>query len=743
MITFILGLIALVYLVYRINHLESKLEQLTKGTHEPVVSTSVPTPVSTTPKQRPLSVSELIMQKSEESVATSPVLASAPEESKVHDTPSMVPEVHKDNTEFAVGSKVLTGVGVFALFLGVVFFLRYAFDNNLISEPLRVVLGIILGIIVGVIGHLLKKKYDGYGLTLVGAGHGIIYLSIYAAYAFYELINVPTAFIILCGITILGVGVSVAYNSLRLSAYAFFGAFLVPLLLPLNVSVHILFIYLAILAGGIALIARFKQWPELTAGSLIGVSLVSLKWVSTVGVHDLFFETCIYLTILYGLYIVTTIINFIRRDRNYKSVDGFLLYAVPTIYFGLNALMLHTRGELALLMLGIGIFYGLVAIVLRAGLAQAGEIPRLSNAMILISAVAIVAATSLHFENYTNTILWALEALVILSIGIILQSRANRIASMLLIGLMVCRAIFFDLSLPSSAMAIFNTRSLVLLCALIPCIVLWAFYTRYGAPTVHDGEEQQVGRYIGALGIFMLPLIWICAELPKLITVDYNFYIPLTWTIFIAIMVGISFLAREIIFRVLSYILGGITLLLIISSLWTLPQSHYVAFINIRVLTVLLFVLTLGFITWLLTIHWSSIKEQEKQMRAICLGTINGLLLWLVSIEILDYFNHQIRAVGYRETTQTLENTKRVVLSIAWLVYALVTLAGGIMYHSSALRKFSIVLFAFTIIKIFLYDTSNLSDIYRFVSFITLGVILMIAGFAYYRFKDRIIQFVK
>jgi uncharacterized membrane protein len=66
----------------------------------------------------------------------------------------------------------------------------------------------------------------------------------------------------------------------------------------------------------------------------------------------------------------------------------------------------------------------------------------------------------------------------------------------------------------------------------------------------------------------------------------------------------------------------------------------------------------------------------------------------------------------------------------------------GIFRKSVLVRYASIILFAITIFKIFLYDTANLSDVYRFVSFISLGIILLIAGFAYYKFKHRIMEFV-
>jgi uncharacterized membrane protein len=103
-----------------------------------------------------------------------------------------------------------------------------------------------------------------------------LYLSSYAAYSFYGLIGMGAAFVLLLIVTLGGVALALSYDSKALVGYGFIGAFIIPLVLPLSTSVHVLFIYLAILNVGVLLTARFKIWPEFTVASLIGSCLLFL-----------------------------------------------------------------------------------------------------------------------------------------------------------------------------------------------------------------------------------------------------------------------------------------------------------------------------------------------------------------------------------------------------------------------------------------------------------------------------------
>ena len=54
--------------------------------------------------------------------------------------------------ESIVGVKVFAWIGGLAFFLGVVFFVKYAFDNNLITPGMRIVAGGVVGIALVAIG---------------------------------------------------------------------------------------------------------------------------------------------------------------------------------------------------------------------------------------------------------------------------------------------------------------------------------------------------------------------------------------------------------------------------------------------------------------------------------------------------------------------------------------------------------------------------------------------------------------
>ena len=72
--------------------------------------------------------------------------------------------------------------------------------------------------------------------------------------------------------------------------------------------------------------------------------------------------------------------------------------------------------------------------------------------------------------------------------------------------------------------------------------------------------------------------------------------------------------------------------------------------------------------------------------------------------------------------------------SAAWLLYGAGLLALGLWRGSSSLRHASLALILLTIAKVFLYDMSILTGLYRVLSFLGLGFALVGIGFLYQRF---------
>jgi uncharacterized membrane protein len=112
-----------------------------------------------------------------------------------------------------------------------------------------------------------------------------------------------------------------------------------------------------------------------------------------------------------------------------------------------------------------------------------------------------------------------------------------------------------------------------------------------------------------------------------------------------------------------------------------------------------------------------------------------GLVLFfvLINVEIADFFS-QGQYLAF-DSTPRLE--RDLAYSVAWGLYSLLLLAIGIWRGNKGLRVASLVLLMVTIGKAFLYDLSALQGIYRVLSFLGLGMALILVSLLYQRFVGK------
>jgi uncharacterized membrane protein len=77
----------------------------------------------------------------------------------------------------------------------------------------------------------------------------------------------------------------------------------------------------------------------------------------------------------------------------------------------------------------------------------------------------------------------------------------------------------------------------------------------------------------------------------------------------------------------------------------------------------------------------------------------------------------------------------QVLLSALWSVVGLIGLIVGLRLRLPAVRSAALALLLITVGKVFLYDLSTLTSIYRVISFIVLGLLLLAGAFAYQRLR--------
>ena len=84
-------------------------------------------------------------------------------------------------------------------------------------------------------------------------------------------------------------------------------------------------------------------------------------------------------------------------------------------------------------------------------------------------------------------------------------------------------------------------------------------------------------------------------------------------------------------------------------------------------------------------------------------------------------------------------NAKKLYTSLGFIFQSIVLLAFGFSKQNKLFRIMGLIILGMSIVKVFLYDLSNLETGYRIISFIVLGVIALGAGFLYNKFKEYII----
>jgi len=107
------------------------------------------------------------------------------------------------------------------------------------------------------------------------------------------------------------------------------------------------------------------------------------------------------------------------------------------------------------------------------------------------------------------------------------------------------------------------------------------------------------------------------------------------------------------------------------------------------------------------------------------------LALSYVTLEIRRLYHGPILTAG--ETG----GAEQYTYSIAWLAFGVALLGIGIAVNSQRARLASAAVIALTIVKAFLIDMSTLTGVYRALSFMCLGLVLVAIGWLYQRVLFR------
>jgi len=461
-----------------------------------------------------------------------------------------------DDLEFKLGSKVFTAVGVVAVIFAVGFFLRYAFENNLINAYGRVALGVMAGLALIIVGEITRKRYSKYSQALTGGGLGVLYLSFYAAFNFYNLLAQPAAFFMMILVTVGGILLSLRQNSMTLATFAQIGGFLTPLLIDNGSgSPHILFLYVILLDVAVFMLAFYKLWQPLSVVSFIGTAITFLYWHSNYYSMVHFTAAQGYLSLFFMLFLAIPFIQYFIKKSPENSWDLALIAMNPFFYFMMSYSLINPVHPN--LIGGFTIALGALYCALAASVG--GENDPSSNFrhfLLTPGFILLAVAIPIQFDGKWIAVAWAAESLAFISTGFKLRFPLYRVLGNFLFAITMLRLLFIDINLPEKAMAIMNGRFVAYLVFIAFASAAAYIYRKKNAEL--DNNEKPMFSVL-ALAAAVMAIIGSNLEMRDFVT-DYGQWTVALWSFEALALIILGFKIKFQGYRILGSLLFGAAL---------------------------------------------------------------------------------------------------------------------------------------------------------------------------------------
>ena len=195
----------------------------------------------------------------------------------------------RENLEEKLFSRWFVWLGGIAVALSVVFLVRHAYVEGWLGPVAQCSFGALMGLVLIAAGEFMRRhplaqaagfvKPSQVPPALTGAGVSALFVSIYAAYAQYDLLIPLMAFGALGAVWVLAMLLAMLQGPF-VAVLGILGGFLVPILVQTgHPSAYGLFPYVLAVTGAALGVLRYKDWGWLAWGALAGAAGWPLLWM--------------------------------------------------------------------------------------------------------------------------------------------------------------------------------------------------------------------------------------------------------------------------------------------------------------------------------------------------------------------------------------------------------------------------------------------------------------------------------
>lgn len=608
--------------------------------------------------------------------------------------------------EEVIGARLMLWVGAVVLVLGVAFFLKYAFDNEWITESMRIALGVAAGLTLVAAGNRFASRgYTAYGQIVAGGGIAVLYLAVYAAYNFYALIGQTPAFLAMVAITAGAAVLADRQRARGLALMAVGGGFLTPFLVGSGRDAQLtLFTYDALLVVGTLYLANRQSWPVLNVLSYVFTVLTIASWAAVFYTPAKWVRTELFLTLFCVLFIL--ILRAEVRQRGWRSPAALALASAPLLYHVASLDILGPHG-VALWV------YLIAATMVGVGLAVRLDAPALRMTVWAL----VVPVLILWIQDHPTQ--RSLIPNVVSAAGIFALHTLAQLD----------RVFRNDRRLGAADLVLLHLNAYALITALY--LALEQVWLAIAAPAV-----AAVGLLHGVVaarlrGPDRRGALHALAVAIGAATVALAIELEGPWLTVALGVEGAMVAVLGLISAQRAFRLGGMAVLaaavgryLLLSATKT-PAVY--SFFNEA------FTVGLALAIILYLVAWHSRRSGHAPASEITLAVVVASVLVVIAFTAQNEIYWTLRG----DFSADARFAASLSLSAIWTVLAAVFIAAGMWRDYAPLRYLAMALFGLTVLKVFLVDLSSLGGIYRVLGFIGVGLMLLAVSFLYQRTRRQ------
>jgi uncharacterized membrane protein len=423
--------------------------------------------------------------------------------------------------ESRIGSQWFNRIGILAVLIAAAWFLKLAIDNHWIGPLGRVLIGLIAG--AGLIAwseRFRTRGYAAFSYSLKAVGSGVLYLSLWAAFSLYQLVDSGVAFAAMIAVTAFNGFLSWVQDAELLALYAIVGGFSTPMLLSTGENHEVaLFTYLLLLDLAVLLLVTLKPWSRLLCGAFAGTALFFVAWSAQFYSIDEFGTTAFFLSCFFLIFAWAPRLVRLRVEETgaHAAWDSLALAVVPLANAGLGFfafyLMLGNAGDAGAepwVAVAFAAFY-LLLLQLPARGAIRGSAEATKALHLTIAVVFLTIAIPLKTHGRWLTIGWLAEGAALVWLSTRVRSLLLRTLAVLCLALGLVALV--TVNPPASVTPIFNQRFGTYLFAIGVCaLVAWLAARRPG--TEEDPfaalawPTLAIGAGLAVNGLILLAVGW-------------------------------------------------------------------------------------------------------------------------------------------------------------------------------------------------------------------------------------------